>query len=316
MNNNILSSLVTISKGLHRDKRPEKEYQSSLSDLRLNPKAENGVFKINFKRPLSSKKEYYQKLIFNQTETEILSFITDFPQNATIYENKYTYTVLSNKFDKYLNDIARYVSNRAITDDLANDDNYIIQYLKVAAIRLYAELQEQYGQYSEHDLFTIPEIAEKYFNDSEFDAAMIEKINAPKKEVVQIPLKPARKPNTSFGFKNRDTSGLFKVIQDLQLKIDLLQNNTKVEDLHKLLITKDFTEHYFEIHLQCETTQFIYILYELKRYFVNLNPTSIHSYGRFKTKTGETLKRGNIYKNKIEYPKQKEEIDKIIQQLQ
>ena len=55
---------------------------------------------------------------------EILSFVTDFPQNATRYENKYTYTVLLNKFDKYLNDIAKYVGDRAITDDLNNDDNY------------------------------------------------------------------------------------------------------------------------------------------------------------------------------------------------
>lgn len=316
MKNNIFSSLVSITKGLHRDNRSEREFQLLLSEIKLYPLATNAVFKIHFKRPLNSKKEYYQKSIFNETEKTIVSFISDFPENATTSENNYSYTILHNKFDKYLNDIASYISKREITVNLSEDIDYIINYLKVSVIRLYAELQEQYGQYSEHDLFTIPEIAEKYFNDSEFDAAMIEKINAPKKEVVQKPLKPARKPNTSFGFKNRDTSGLFKVIQDLQLKIDLLQNNTKVEDLHKLLISKDFTEHNFEIHLQCETTQFIYILYELKRYFVNLNPTSIHNFGRFKTKTGETLRRGNIYKNKIEYPKQKEEIDKIIQQLQ
>ena len=49
-----------------------------------------------------------------------------------------------------LNDIATYINKRGITADLNNDDNYIINYLKVSAISLYAELQEQYGQFSEN----------------------------------------------------------------------------------------------------------------------------------------------------------------------
>ena len=78
--NNIFSSLVSITQGLHRDRRSEREYQILLPDVKLNPIAANGAFEISFKRPLSSKKEYYQKLIFNQTENEILSFINDFPK--------------------------------------------------------------------------------------------------------------------------------------------------------------------------------------------------------------------------------------------
>lgn len=316
MNNNILSSLVTISKGLHRDNRPEREYQILLSNLKLNPIAENGVFKLNFKRPLNSKKQYYQKLIFNQTETEILSFVTDFPQNATIHENKYTYTVLSNKFDKYLNDISSYFRKRAITDDINNDDNYIIHYLKVSTIRLYAELQEQYGQYSENELYTIRDIAEKYFNDAEFDESLFEKINAPKKKVIHKPLKPSRKPKTSFGFKSNDTAKLLTVLRLIHLKIDLLQNQTSVEQFHKLLISEDFTQLNIKIYLQCETTQFSYLVSQMKRHFTNFNPTTIERSDKFITKTGVELKGNNLHKNKVYNPKAKEEIDKIIQQLQ
>ena len=316
MKSNIFSSLVSITNGLHRDNRSEREFQLLLSELKVSPKASNGVFKIDFKKPLNSKKEYYQKLISNETEKVITSFVEDFPNDASIHENKYSYTILFNKFDKHLKDIANYIKKRGVTTDLSDDTDYIINYLKVSAIRLYAELQEQYGQFSDTALFTIPEIAEKYFNDTEFNPELITKIEASKKEVVKKPSKLISKPKTSFGYKNRDTSVLLKVIQDLQLKIDLLQNNTKVEDLYKLLIAKDFTEHNLEIHIQCETTQFIYIIYALKPFFVNFNPTSIHNYGKFKTKTGGKLNRGNIYKNKIDNPKQKEEIDKIIQQLQ
>jgi hypothetical protein len=313
--NNIFSNLVSITKGLHRDHRSEREYQILLPDIKLDSIATNGIFKLNFKRPLSSKKQYYQKLIFNQTETEILSFVTDFPQNATIYENKYTYTVLSNKFDKYLNDIAKYVGDRAITDDLGNDDNYIIHYLKVSAIRLYVELQEQYGQYSEHDLFTIPEIAEKYFNDSEFDAAMIEKMNTPKIEVFKKPLKPSSKTKSSFGYLNQDPDWLLKILKRLQLSIDLLDTKTDVEDLHNLFIAKDIIDYKKEIYLDCKTTEFKYIIKKLQNSFKNLNPTFIESTGLFFTKSGKPLTAQNLY-TKSKEPLKKEIIDNIFKQMQ
>ena len=56
---------------------------------------------------------------------------------------------------------ATYIKKQSISNDLSNDIDYIINYLKVSAIRLYIELQEQYGQFSETTLFSIQEIAEK-----------------------------------------------------------------------------------------------------------------------------------------------------------
>lgn len=314
--NNIFSSLVSITQGLHRDRRSEREYQNLLPDIKLNPIAANGTFEINFKKPLSSKKEYYRKLIFNQTENEILSFISEFPQNALLHENKYAFTTLSNKFDKYLNDIAAYIHKRPLTGDVNSDYNYILNYLKVSAIRLYVELQEQYGQYSEHSLFTIPEIAEKYFNDSEFNTELITKIEASKIEIVKKTQKPKIRPKTKFSFKSNDTSTLLAVLKKLHLKIELLDNRTKVEELHNLLIAEDFTKFDSLIYLQCETTQFSYVVKELKSYFHNLKPASIEYSGKFITKTGTPLKANNLYKNTVHNPKEKEEIDKIIQQLQ
>ena len=175
MKGSIFSSLVSITNGLHRDNRQEKDFKYFLSDFKLNPKANNAVFKVNFKKPLNAKKEYYQKLIFNETENTVASFVKEFPKNTTTPENKYSYTILLNKFDKYLNDISTYINKRGITADFNNDDNYIINYLKVSAIRLYAELQEQYGQFSKNTKFSISEIAEKYFNDETFDISLIEK---------------------------------------------------------------------------------------------------------------------------------------------
>lgn len=316
MSDNIFSSLVSITKGLHRDKKSEREFKMLLGDLKLKPVAENAVFELQFKRPLNSKKEFYQKSIFNYTQDVIISFLNDFPKNARFPENKYTYTVLLTIFEKYLYDIAKYINDYNITNDLADDSNYIINYLKLSAIKLYAELQSQYGQYSDAHLYTIPELAEKYFNDSDFDAAMIEKRNVPKKEVVHYPSKSKSKPKSSFGFKSRDTAKLLTVLKELHFKIDLLQIGTSVEELHELLIAKDFTQIDSQIYLECETTQFSYIVSQFKPFFNSLNPTAIERSGKFITKTGTVLKANNLHKNKVHNPKEKEEIDKIIQQLQ
>lgn len=316
MKGNVFASLVSITNGLHRDNRSEREFNFLTSKLKETPKATNVIFKVNFKRPLNSKKEYYFKLISNDTETELAALKSQFPKNATEPENKYNYTVQFNKFNKYLKDIANYIKKQSISNDLGNDIDYIINYLKVSAIRLYIELQEQYGQFSNITLFSIQEIAEKYFNDTDFDASKIEKVDISKKVVVKKILKSKAKPKTSFGYKNKDTSGLLKVLNDFQLRVDMLDNRTTVQQLYDLLITKDFTEVNTQIYIQCETTQFSYIVDVLKPFFTGFNPTSIERSGKFITKTGTLLKANNLHKNKVHNPKEKEEIDNIIQQLQ
>lgn len=315
MKRSIFSSLVSITNGLHRDNRSEKQFQILLTDLKSNPLATNAVFKINFKRPLNSKKEYYQKLIFNETEKNIVSFLSAFPKNATTVENKYSYATILNKFDKYLKGINNYICKREISAELNNNDAYIINYLKVSSIRLYAELQEQYGLFSDTPLFTIIEIAEKYFNDTKFNPDLILKAKTPKKAITDKPLKPISRPKTSFSFKSKDIEKLLAVLKELNLKIDLLQNRTTVEDLYKLLIAKDYTLVNTQIYLECETTQFSHIVSELKPLFNSFNPTSIERSGKFITKTGVVLKANNLHKNKVHNPKEKEVISKIIQQL-
>lgn len=312
----IFSRLTSITSGLHKDKRPDNEFQLLLSEIKKHQKASNAIFEIKFKRPLNYKKEYYRNLIYNEVEKTISTFREEFPNNATLHENSYTYTFLINKYDKYLQDIAKYIIQKEITTNLKEDINYIINYLKVSLIRLYTELQEQYGHFSDNHLYTISEIAEKYFNDISFDNSLIEKIQEPQQVVIQKTSKPKRKLKTSFGFKDRDHSKLLSVLKNLQFRVDLLQNRTTVEELHKLLTANDFTQINIQIHLQCETTQFSYIVSKLKPYFNGLTPTSIEFSDSFKTKTGTTLKANNLYKNKVHNPKEKEEIDNIINQLQ
>ena len=315
MKGSIFSSLVSITNGLHRDNRQEKDFKYLLSDFKLNQKANNAVFKVNFKKPLNAKKEYYQKLIFIETENIIASFVKEFPKNANAPENKYSYTLLLNKFDKYLNDISTYINKRGITADLNNDDNYIINYLKVSVIRLYAELQEQYGQFSNTTLFSIQEIAEKYFNETNFDASIYVKLEADKIEVVKKPPKLKSKPKTSFGYLKEDSDWLYRILNKLQLSIDLLDNKTEVKDFQSLLLAKDFKGFQKKIYLDCKTTEFKYVVKRLQPYFKNLSPALIESTGLFYTKLGKPLTAQNLY-SKSKSPLKKETIDNIFKQIQ
>lgn len=311
MKNHIFSSLVSITKGIHRENRSEKEFQLLVSDLNeIN--TDNALFKINFKRALNFKKEYFRKLIYNHTSSTITSFKDNFPENATIAENKYTYTILNNTLNKYLNDIANYIKERKISNDILNDNNYIINYLKLSVVQLYLELQEQYSSYTTLPKYDFSEIMEKYFNETNIDINQLEKINK---------LKPIRKAKittlkTSFGFKNRDTKKLFNVLDRLHLSLDFLEHRTTTEHFHNLLIAKNFQNTSKNIYLQCETTQFSHIVKALKPYFSNLNPTTIERSGKFYTKTGTLLKANNLHKNTVHNPKEKETIDNIINQLQ
>ena len=315
MKGNVFASLVSITNGLHRDNRSEREFNFLDSELKELPKADNAVFKVNFKRPLNSKKEYYFKLISNDTETELAALKSEFPTDAGEPESKYRYTRQFNKYDKYLKDIAAYIKKQSISNDLGNDTDYIINYLKVAAIRLYIELQEQYGQFSETGLFSIQEIAEKYFSDTDFDTSVFVKLEVDKKEVVKKPSKPKSKQKTSFGYLKDDSEWLSKILSRLQLSIDLLDAKTDVKDLHNLLVAKDFKGFQKKIYLDCKTTEFKYVVKRLQPHFKNMTPTLIESTGLFYTKLGKPLTAQNLY-TKSKAPLKKEIIDNIFKQIQ
>jgi Family of unknown function (DUF6617) len=119
MKGKVFTSLVSITNGLHRDNRSEREFNFMNSELKELPNATNAVFKVNFKRPLNSKKEYYYRLISNDTATELLALNSQFASDATEPENKYNYTVQFNKFNKYLMDISKYMKKQSISNDLS-----------------------------------------------------------------------------------------------------------------------------------------------------------------------------------------------------
>jgi hypothetical protein len=311
----VFLNLVTKTNGLLRDQRREKDFSELLLTIKEKNKAPNAVFNLDFKRALSDKKKYYSIIIFNDTQKMIESFIMEFPQNAIEEELIFSYNSLYQKIDKYLKSIARYIDENKISDDLKSDQSYILNYLKFSAIQLMLELQEQYGQYAKYDLFDFNEIHEKYFGDkpasnylTKYKEVIKKKASTQKKTTIN--------KSISFGFIYEDPIKFKQTLRKLCLRIDMINDNyTSFDDFFLLLTSNDYTKLDTKVHVMCQTTQFSYVMNRLKPYFKNLTPTSIANSEKFYTKTNTLFKAGNLYKNKSEIPKDKSNIDNILEQL-
>jgi hypothetical protein len=123
-------------------------------------------------------------------------------------------------------------------------------------------------------------------------------------------------PKTSFAFKGKDKSNLLKVLEQLQIKIDLLENRTTTKQLLEILTTDDFTSLSFNIYFEANTTAIRYIFDKLKPQFKNLKLSEIERSNKFYTKNDFELTAQNLSSSKQYTFKEKETIDNIFKQMQ
>lgn len=119
----------------------------------------------------------------------------------------------------------------------------------------------------------------------------------------------------SFKF-NGDLEKFSLTINTLQLKIDLLKDDSKIEYLIDVLTSEDLTEYTEEIIIGCETKQFAYVLKSLMPYFNNLTMKSIEECSLFKSKNNKMIKANNLYSKDQMKPKKSVDIDNAINLLQ
>ncbi|MDP3314088.1 DUF6617 family protein [Lutibacter sp.] len=193
MKQHIFSSLISITKGLHRDLKTEQEYRS----LNLNNK-QNLQFKaapnfeIVFKRALSEKKKYYKSIIDIEANCKFNDLINGFPKNAVIEENLFNYNLFHTEYHQNLINTNNYINKHSLTRNSIDEDNvFIIHYLKANMIWIYIELQDRYSQYSNEEILSTEEIYKHYFNENltELEIIPAERIVAsikPKKEIINF----------------------------------------------------------------------------------------------------------------------------------
>lgn len=189
MTTDIFASLVSITKGLHKDKRTEREFRELNTKLQYSPQYKAApVYTIEFaERAIGDKRKYFKKLIDIESNNKFNLLIESFPENATNEECVFNYYKLYNEFKQHLIVIKKYIDkyNHQKTN-ISNQDTFIIQYLKVNSIWLFLELQERYAKYGDEDVFSIEEMYQ-YFFDEKVDELEIKpsELGKPKNEPLQ-----------------------------------------------------------------------------------------------------------------------------------
>jgi len=168
MKQNIFSSLISITKGLHRDLRTEQEYRS----LNLNNKQNlqfktTPNFEIVFQRALGEKRKYYKSNIDIEANNKFNDLIKGFPNNAVLEENLFKYNSFYSEYHQNLININNYINKHSLTrNNIDNDNVFIIHYLKANVIWLYIELQDRFAKFGNEEILSIEEIYKYYFNET------------------------------------------------------------------------------------------------------------------------------------------------------
>lgn len=322
----IFASLISITKGLHRDNRTERDYKELNRKLKKDIKYKLDLFyKIELsEKVFGEKRKYYKVLIDDEAGNKFNNLIESFPKNAIEEECIFNYQQFYSQYRQYFIDVKSYIDKHSHTRESLNQENtFIIQYLKANMIWLFMELQERFSKYGNEDEMTISEVNSYYFGDISdvYDIIKTDTFDIKdyavsiSKKKTTVKREPMKK--VSFGYKHRDTEKLKSVLKSLVLKVDLIdENRTSIDDLYNLIIASNFNDIDTKIYLSCETTQFRYIIDVFKPHFTNFTPTSIENTNLFYTKNNILLKKNNLYKNNVFEPKSKTDIDNIINQLQ
>jgi hypothetical protein len=168
MVSDVFTSLLSITKGLHRDKRTERDYRELNEKIKFSSQYKDApLFSIEFaERALGEKRKYFKKIINIETNNKFNHLIESFPDNAGKEECVFNYYRLYNEFEQYLINVGKYIESYDHNRKrIYSEDTFIIQYLKTNAIWLFIELQERFSTYGTEDVLTVEEMYRYYFSE-------------------------------------------------------------------------------------------------------------------------------------------------------
>lgn len=202
-----------------------------------------------------------------------------------------------------------------IPDAQSSFIHFALYYLKHSLIQLYFSVQEQFkaslSQVTMLDDFYLLDLEEPLSN-----MVYLELIEEPNESSQQQNSNTPIKDKISFGFTG-DKEKLKVAIGQLCQKIDLLnEEKTSADSLHTVFITKDLEASTTKVYLNCETTQFRYIIDKIALQFTNLKLKTIEKTKAFYSKNGTLITAQNLSAGKVDNPKEKGTIDSILKQMQ
>lgn len=161
-----------------------------------------------------------------------------------------------------------------------------------------------------------------YFHESFFSSVLeviselLRKLqNTPNTLKGNISIDSAGEQEYSFHFIGNEKK-LRELVNELSIRAELIdETRCSTNDLINVLLSKNFKKLDTKIFLNCETTEFRYILDKLKSEFSALSLAKIGKSGIFISKQENPITASNLYNSKIDSPKRKEVINKIFKQV-
>ncbi len=314
---------------LHGSLRPwlkknqnESRFRDQLLKLEMEKSLYPMTFQIHFLRPFSSKTRYYRRLITNEVIricNKVHRFIEDDNiQDLYVYHRNF---MLHKSLPVRLTEVGKVIFARDyfweffdpnepfLEEDFEfRNDAFILQFLKTSLIHVFMELQEMYRFIDAKDLLIEKDFYPEFFKDAYPEKLFIENIKEHENDQPQVlsDLPP------SFGMKERDMNRLKLIIEHLTYKIALLDTDKcSLKNAIGILTSKDLSQYEAPIYLNCETSQFRYVLDKLKPMFTDLTLISIERSKLFYSKNGVLLRASNLSRIKSYDPKDQELIDDI-----
>lgn len=201
-----------------------------------------------------------------------------------------------------------------IPDQQSDLVHYTLYYLKHSLIALYFSVQEIFKE----SINSPMSLEDFYLLELEEPLSRIQPLDfADPGTSVQTNLNCDKKgkEKISFCFLG-DKQKLKTMIVDLCREVQLLNEElTSVDHLLSVLTTKNITPDTIKIYLDCENTQFRYIVDGIALHFSNIRLSTIEKAGIFFSKNGTPLTSQNLSSGRVQNPKKKEDISNIIKQL-
>jgi len=138
------------------------------------------------------------------------------------------------------------------------------------------------------------------------------KMELPKIKTESIKPTPQKSLTLSFGYKSDNTLFLEKTVNELNYKIDFLnQAKTSVTDFVRVMTSPDLSKQTEMIYFSCQTNEIKYVIESFQPYFSHLKRTYIEKSALFYTKEGKLLKKNSLYSSSTQKLLKKDEIDNV-----
>jgi hypothetical protein len=252
-------------------KQSEQKFKELLVDLKKEYYINQPHYELEFVKPLSNIRKYYNVLIENEAIIFLNDFHAGFKQALNDNEKNY---LMHNTLNKVLSQKIKETQNIIIernysseqfsvpqgnkqADILISNESYILHNLKHQLIRLIMELQDSYSDYMNEEPLNMEELYIKYYNEEPPSPSYInEAVNYPNTRQAVNQKQVAEKP--VFNPIRQDLRETKKGIYSYD---QMIKNQSRFADFESQLFDKVFIDENYEFKDEYGQKNFLAAVY-------------------------------------------------------